>query len=119
MLPDAQASWTPSVVHVKFGICRGTQPPWRQTSPVGQVPPEPQSGTQWFCEQTVPAGQRLGFDSHGVGLPVQTPALAESSMLVHEYPVGHEAAPPSVEAWQAGVHAPWTHLSPEGHCVPS
>ena len=84
MLPDAQLSWTPSFVHVNDGICEGTQPPWTHCSFAGHAPPAPQEATQWFCEQTVPTGQAFGFDSHGVGFPVQTAEPAASPMFVHE-----------------------------------
>ena len=68
---------------MKFGSWFGTQPPCKHSSPVGQVPLLPQEDTQWFCEQTVPLGQAFGFDSHGVGFPLQTPELEASSKLVH------------------------------------
>jgi len=83
-LPDAQASWTPSVVHVNCGFWLGTQPPWMHSSPEGHtLPVVPHAATQWFCAQTVPAGQMPGFVSHGVGFPVQTPELDASSIVLH------------------------------------
>ncbi len=76
MLPPAHASCTPSVVHVKMACSFGMQPPCTQVSLAGQAAPVPHAGTQWFCEQMVPAVQTLGFDSHGVGSPVQTPLVS-------------------------------------------
>ena len=74
MLPTSHASWTPSVVQVKSGCSFGTQPPWMHCSFAGhELLLLLHGATQWFCEQTVPKVQTFGFDSHGVGSPVQTP----------------------------------------------
>src|SRR5580704_14574789 len=101
MLPTSQASCTPSVVQVKSGCSLGTHPPCKHCSFAGHVVPPPHAGTQWSCEHTVPKVQTLGFDSHGVGSPVQVPLAS------HEYPVGHACV-----ALHVGVQAPCTHWSP-------
>jgi hypothetical protein len=82
MLPLAQASCTPSFAQTNCGTWLGTHPPWTQTSPAAHVPPVPHGATQWFCAQTVPLAQTLGFCSHGVGFEEQTPLDPESLTIV-------------------------------------
>src|SRR5579859_4905528 len=97
------------------------QPSSTQTSPAGQAAsPVPHSGTQCWSTHVVPVAQVMppSAEPQGVGLPVHTPVLEPlgppSPGNTHEYPEGQGCV-----ALHPGMHAPFTHCSPLGHCVAS